>query len=120
MNPVQRAAFDSEIALARELIARGELEESFVRLQRAHVIGQAFVAPHATTHWLMLLVELRRGRVTAAFGQVARVVLGSLGSAVGIVPTGNTGGTDIIMFKRMPIDPELQDIIDGVPSSPRT
>jgi hypothetical protein len=36
-----------------------------------------------------------------------------LGSAVGVVPVGNTGGSDVSMFKRMPIEPELQNIIDG-------
>jgi hypothetical protein len=36
-----------------------------------------------------------------------------LGSAVGKVPVGNTGGSNVSMFKRMPIAPELQDIIDG-------
>ena len=42
-----------------------------------------------------------------------RLVLGVLGSAVGKVPVGNTGGSNVSMFKRMPIEPELQDIIDG-------
>ena len=55
----------------------------------------------------------------AALGQTVRILLGILGSAVGVVPVGNTGGTDIGMFKRMPIDPELQNIIDGVPANPR-
>ena len=119
MNPVRSVAFDNEIAQAKELIARGELEAGFPHLERAHIIGQAFVVPHATSHWLMLGVELRRRRVMAAFGQIARIVLGILGSAVGVVPVGNTGGTDISMFKRMPIEPELQDIIDGVPPDPR-
>ena len=50
----------------------------------------------------------------AALGQTVRILLGILGSAVGVVPAGNTGGTDIGMFKRMPIEPELQNIIDGV------
>jgi hypothetical protein len=119
MNPVQRVAFDHEIALAKELIARGELEASFPHLERAHIIGQAFVLPHAISHWLMLMVEIRRRRVMAALGQTVRIVLGMLGSAVGVVPVGNTGGTDISMFKRMPIEPELQNIIDGVPPDPR-
>lgn len=119
MNPVQRAAFDNEIALAKELIASGDLEASFPHLERAHVIGQAFAVPHATSHWLMLGVEVRRRRVTAIFGQVVRIVLGMLGSAIGVVPTGNTGGTDISMFKRMPVEPELQNIIDGIPPSTR-
>ena len=61
----------------------------------------------------MLLFEIRRRRPVAALGQVVRLVLGILGSAVGKVPVGNTGGSDISMFKRMPIAPELQDIIEG-------
>jgi hypothetical protein len=54
----------------------------------------------------------------AALGQTVRILLGILGSAVGVVPVGNTGGTDIGMFKRMPIEPELQNIIDGVSPDP--
>lgn len=107
MNPVQRAAFDNEIALAKEFIAKGRLEAGFAHLERAHVIGQVFVVPHATSHWLMLRAELRKGRVMAVFGQVVRVVLGVPGSAAGVVPVGNTGGTDISMFKRIPIAPGL-------------
>jgi hypothetical protein len=114
VNHVRRRFFDNEIALANELVARGELESGFHHLERAHVVGQAFVVPHARSHWLMLKVEFRRRRIMAVFGQAVRIVLGTLGSAVRIVPVGNTGGTDISMFKRMPIDPELQNIIDGV------
>ena len=113
MNPVRSAAFDNEIALAKEFIARGEIEAGFAHLERAHVIGQAFVVPHATSHWLMLKVEFRRRRPMAAFGQVVRIILGTLGSAVGLVPVGNTGGTDVSMFMRIPIAPELQNVIDG-------
>jgi hypothetical protein len=115
MNPVASAAFRQEIALAKEFIAKDEFEAGFHRLERAHIIGQAFVIPHATSHWLMLRTEVRRRRLLAALGQTVRLVLGVLGSAVGVVPVGNTGGTDISMFKRMPVEPELQRIIDGVP-----
>lgn len=113
MNPAQNAAFENEITSAQQLIARGALAQGFVHLERAHVIGQAFVAPHVRTHWSMLQVEFRRRRLVAAFGQAVRIVLGALGSAAGVVPTGNTGGSDVNMFKRMPIEPELQRIIDG-------
>lgn len=114
MNPVQDAAFRREIALARAFIAKGELESGWPHLERAHVIGQDFVVPHATAHWWMLRVELRRRRPRAVAGQAVRIVLGALGSAVGVVPTGNTGGSDVSMLRRMPIDPELRDIIAGV------
>lgn len=113
MNPVQSVAFDNEIALAKELIARGEFEAGFAHIERAHVIGQAFVIPHARSHWLMLKVELRRRQPVAAFGQLVRIVLGILGSAIGVVPVGNTGGSNVSMFKRLPIAPELQNVIDG-------
>jgi hypothetical protein len=118
MNTKRRQAFDREIALGRHLIAVGDLERAFQHLERAHVIGQSFVGAHAKTHWLMFMLEIRRRRVAAAFGQAVRIVLGVIGSAVGVVPIGNTGGTDISMFKRLPIAPELQEIIDGTSSDP--
>lgn len=116
MNSLLRLAYEKELALANEHVARHDLRQGFIHLERAHVIGQAYVVPHARSHWLMLKVELRRRRPSAAFGQVLRIVLGVLGSAVGVVPVGNTGGSDISMFKRMPITADLQGIIDGATS----
>jgi hypothetical protein len=113
VNPTLKSAFDAEIAQAMTLLAQGEIDAGFRHLERAHVIGQAYVAPHIESHWLMLKVEVRRRRPVAAFGQVARIILGAIGSSVGVVPIGNTGGSDISMFKRMPIEPELQEIIEG-------
>ncbi|MFN3585939.1 MAG: DUF3703 domain-containing protein [Moraxellaceae bacterium] len=79
----------------------------------AHVIGQAHVGPHVQTHWEMLKIEWQRRRLRAVAGQAVRIVLGGLGSAVGVIPVGNTGGSDISMFKRLPVAPELQAVIDG-------
>ena len=47
MNTERRLAFDQEIALGKEFIAAGDLDRAFRHLQRAHVIGQVFVRPHA-------------------------------------------------------------------------
>jgi len=113
MNSVQRQAFESEMDHALVLIESGDLDSGFCHLERAHVLGQTHVFPHVQSHWHMLRVEVRRGRPIAVIGQAVRIVLGALGSAVGVVPTGNTGGSDISMFTRMPIDPALQKLIDG-------
>lgn len=119
MNSVLRVAYENEIALAKNLIARDELQQGYLHLERAHVIGQAFVGPHVRSHWLMLKVEFRRKRPSAVFGQTVRIVLGALGLAAELVPVGNTGGSDVSMFKRLPISPELQSIVDGgAPSDP--
>jgi hypothetical protein len=120
MNTQRRQAFDREIALGRELIAAGDLELAFTHLERAHVIGQTFVGAHTQTHWIMLKLELRRRRPGAVLGQVVRLVLGIIGSAIGVVPVGNTGGTDISMFKRLPIAPELRDFADEASPDNRT
>lgn len=107
--------FDTEIGAARSRMAAGELDAAMLYLERAHVIGQLQVWPHVLSHWLMMKVELRRGRLLAAFGQFVRIVLGAIGSAVGVVPTGNTGGSDISMFERLPVAPDLQAAIDAQP-----
>ena len=113
MNPTLRSAYGTEMAQAKRAFAANELGTSFAHLQRAHVLGQAFVGPHCATHAGMLRIEWRRRRPIAALGQLVRLVLGALGSAIGVVPTGNTGGSDVNMFRRMPIAPELQSLIDG-------
>ena len=113
MSPQLRLAFDAELAQARGLLALGDLRACFGHLERAHVLGQAHVWPHVLPHWLMFKVEVQRGHLLAAGGQLLRILLGALGSAVGLVPTGNTGGSDINMFKRLPIAADLQALIDG-------
>jgi hypothetical protein len=70
-------------------------------------------------HWLMLEVAIRRHRGIAALGQVVRIVLGAVGSAVGRVPTGNTGGSNVSMFARMPIAPDLLRVMQGTSSDRR-
>lgn len=108
-------SFESEIAAARGHISANELDAAMANLERAHVIGQQHVWPHVLSHWLMLRIELQRGRAAAAFGQLLRIALGALGSALDLVPTGNPGGSDIGMFKRMPIPSDLQAAIDAQP-----
>jgi hypothetical protein len=113
MNARQRDALHDELRAARALLRERRHDAAFAHLERAHVLGQAFVRPHVTAHWLMLIVALRRGEPLAAGGQVIRILLGALGSAVGSVPTGNTGGSNVSMFRRMPIDPDVARIMRG-------
>lgn len=110
---VRKLAFVAEISQAKGLIAEGQRDAAFVHLERAHVLGQLDVVPHVQVHWLMFKIEVSRRRPWAAVGQLLRIALGGLGSAVGLVPVGNTGGSDISMFKRLPIAPDLQDVTDG-------
>ena len=99
------------MAASRELRSAGELARAFAHLQRAHVLGQRFVIAHVRVHGAMLELALAQKDVAAAWGQLVRIALGALGSAVGRVPIGNTGGSDISMFTELPIEPELAELM---------
>jgi hypothetical protein len=75
-------------------------------------LGQRYVMPHTRTHRLMLKIGLRRCSVTEVFGQVVRILLGAVGSPVGIVPVGKSGGTDTSMFRRLPVAADIAHIVD--------
>jgi hypothetical protein len=111
MSPELRQAFDAEMTAAIALYEDGEWAQAFRHLEVAHVLGQQHVAPHVATHYWMLRIGVRRRLVSEVLGQATRLLLGALGSAVGIVPVGNTGGTNISMFKRLPIDPGIEKLI---------
>lgn len=111
MSPEIRQAFNAEMTAAIALYKDGEFVQAFQHLELAHVLGQQYVAPHVATHYWMLRIGLKRRSVSEVLGQAIRIVLGVLGSAVGIVPVGNTGGTNISMFRRLPIDPSIKKLI---------
>ena len=112
MTPALIAAIEREMAEAQRLYRAEQLDQAFKHLETAHVLGQRHVMPHVQTHWLMLKIGLRRRSVTEVLGQAVRIVLGALGSAIGVVPVGNTGGTNISMFQRLPIAPDISHIFD--------
>lgn len=113
MNIAMKHVFDAEMAEARRLYQAGDMGAAFRHLECAHVLGQRAVVPHIRTHWFMLKIGWRRGLPSEMFGQAMRIVLGALGSAIGVVPTGNTGGTNISIFQRLPIAPDITRHIDA-------
>ncbi len=114
MNTEVRQAFDTEMKVAKELFAKQDLEGSFKHLERAHVLGQLYVIPHVKSHWWMLKVGFYRASGQEILGQAIRIIFGALGSAIGVVPIGNTGGTNISMFARLPIEPDIAKILNKI------
>lgn len=99
----------AEIRSARKLSELGDLDTAFAHLERAHVAGQPYVVPHTLSHWYMLKIGLKRRSIREVRGQLVRIPFGVVGSAIGVVPTGNTGGANISMFQRLPIDAETEN-----------
>lgn len=105
-------------AVTTELLAAGVEEQtgrreaSFRHLERAHVLGQASTVQHVRVHVQMLLWALRHRALREVAGQVVRIVGAATKTAIGWIPNGNTGGTNISPFKPLPVAPDLQKVLD--------
>ena len=107
-----RPYVESEILAGYQAEARGKPEVAFSHLERAHILGQTSTVEHVRVHCHMFLWGIRQRNVRESLGQLLRIVGAAIGTAFGLVPKGNTGGTNVNSFKSMPIPPELAALIE--------
>ncbi len=103
--------FKIELKEAKNLYESDELERAFYHLERAHILGQGYIIPHTVSHLWMLKIGLRKKDLKEILGQVLRISTGILGSAFGILPAGNTGGSNVNPFKPMDTPEDLKNIL---------
>jgi hypothetical protein len=101
-----------EITLANACRNKGDVNAEFSHLENAHVLGQESTYHHVKVHYLMLLWGFRQKRLAEVLGQMFRMMGALTKTMVGLVPPGNTGGSNISPFKRLPLKPELANIIN--------
>lgn len=104
-----RPSVDYEL---RQASSTKNQKSAFQHLERAHVLGQASTREHVRVHWEMLRWGIRQGDRKEIIGQLFRIIGALTKTAIGLVPTGNTGGSNISPFKKLPIPAELQAHID--------
>lgn len=104
--------FDAELRRAALRDAEREPAGSFKHLERAHVLGQSSTRLHVMAHWHMLKWAVRNVSPGEFFGQVMRIIGAATKTAVGLVPEGNTGGSNVSPFKRMAAPGDLAAIIE--------
>ena len=107
----------AELELATKACNAGNIKLEFQHLENAHVLGQESTYWHVKVHILMLIWAVRNLKLREVTGQVFRIVGASTKTVFGLVPQGNTGGTNVSPFKAMPIKPEHQLIIKNVKSN---
>ncbi|XDD54591.1 DUF3703 domain-containing protein [Leptospira sp. WS4.C2] len=112
MHPILKQAFSLEMNQAKNLYKESKYTESFFHLERAHILGQRFVIPHTYNHWWMLKVGIRKKDNREIFGQLVRLVVAGIGSLIGRVPLGNTGGANIGIMQILPIEREFQILFE--------
>ena len=107
-----RPYVEREIRAAYQAEARGKPDVAFSHLERAHILGQTSTVEHVRVHCHMFLWGIRQRNVRESLGQLLRIVGAAIGTAAGLVPQGNTGGTNVKAFKSMHIPPELAALIE--------
>ena len=117
MHPALQAAYTSEMRAVESALAGDDLDGAFMHLERAHVLGQWHVGPHVRAHLGMLRIGWRRRDLREIAGQLMRIPGGAIGSAIGRVPRGNTGGSRVSAFREMAIPPDLRELLQRDPRS---
>ncbi len=101
----------AELQSAAQSMADGQAEIAFRCLERAHVLGQSATAQHVRVHWQMLRWGLAQRNLKEVFGQLFRLAGAATKTAFGLVPEGNTGGTNVSPFRPLPIPAALAEHI---------
>lgn len=60
----------------------------------------------------MFKLGLKMHSLREIWGQIIRIIGAATKTPFGIYPTGNTGGSNVWFFKRMPIPDDLKEILD--------
>jgi hypothetical protein len=108
-----RPSVQAELDAAAFAETQGKFYTAFLHLERAHVLGQAATVEHVRVHWRMFRFALRNRLAGEAFGQTWRIMAASVFTALGLVPAGNTGGSDVSALRRMKMPRDLQDVVDS-------
>ena len=109
-----RPYVEREILAAYQAEARGQPDAAFSHLERAHILGQTSTIEHVRVHWHMFLWGIRHHNLGECLGQLIRIAGAAIGTSLGLVPQGNTGGTNVNPFQSMPIPPDLAALIEKV------
>jgi len=107
-------------AVDRELLAAKSATNpsvAFQHLERAHVLGQASTREHVRAHWAMLCWGLSTRDWPEVGGQLLRLLGAATKTVFSLVPTGNTGGSNVSPFRRMSVPEELDAEINQALSS---
>jgi hypothetical protein len=104
---------EAELLHATRADIAGQPNDAFTHLERAHVLGQPSTVLHVRVHWHMFLWGWRHKQPRECCGQLLRIVGAATKTAIGWVPSGNTGGAKVSPFRPMPIAPDLAAMIQA-------
>ena len=109
--------WDLEVAAATRAESNGDPHLAFGHLERAHILGQNSTWLHTRTHILMMRWGFRQLSGREVTGQLFRIFGAVTKTAFGLIPSGNTGGSNVSPFRRMPVPRDLETLISAARSA---
>jgi hypothetical protein len=100
-----------ELQAAKAAEAMGDMAIAFRHLERAHILGQNSTRFHVLAHFRMLGWAWKQRDLREIFGQLFRIVGAATKTFIGLVPQGNSGGTNVSPFRSMAVPEDLQAIM---------
>lgn len=110
MRTELQAALRQAFSEGEKALGRGDAQAALAWLERAHILGQRLVLPHARAHWQMLRAGWMLGDWREVLGQLPRIVAALLFSRIW-VPLGNSGRARVSAFRSMPLSEELRRLL---------
>lgn len=109
--------WDLEVTAAARAESSGDPHLAFRHLERAHILGQNSTRLHTRTHILMMRWGWRQPSSREVAGQLLRIFGAATKTAFGLIPAGNTGGSNVSPFRTLPIPTDLQILIRAAQTS---
>ena len=109
--------WDFEVAAATRAESNGDPHLAFKHLERAHILGQNSTWLHTQTHIRMMRWGWRQSSSREVTGQLFRIFGAATRTAFGLIPAGNTGGSNVSPFRRMPVPRDLQTLMSAARSA---
>ncbi len=113
MRAIVREHFAAEIRKAQTAIETENFEMAWTALQRAHILGQAYLWPHVLAHWGMLKLAWRQRDTKEIAGQfVSTICAAPLTLLFGRKRSLRAGRVNTDSSQRMPVPEDLLQILD--------
>lgn len=109
-----------ELVDSRHAASQGNATQAFAHLERAHILGQHSTRLHVLVHWQMLRFGIYHRDCREVFGQLWRLVAAAVTTCFGLLPTGNTGGSNVSGLQIMNVPADLQSCIDAARQACKT
>jgi len=114
-----RPRVDAELAAAQTARRRRAFDIAWHHLERAHILSQPSAWLHTRVHAAMLTLALRARDAREVLGQVVRLAVAGVGSAIGRYPVGNTGRARVPLRAPMTVPADLvEDLLIARTGSP--